>query len=240
LTKLKSKVARRLNKPDSEKSLRQQIAARYLTGEGIEIGALHSPLIVSSSAKVRYVDRMTVSQLREQYPELSACQLVNIDIIDDGETLESIPDSSLDFAIANHVIEHCENTIFSLKNWLRVLKSGGILYMALPDKRYTFDRERSVTPLQHIIRDYDEGSKWSRKSHFEEWSRLIDKVPEDRVALHAERLAEKNYSIHFHVWTQIEFLELLMYCRNQLNFPFEIELSQKNMCEFITILSKTN
>lgn len=222
----------------SEDSLRKQIAARYLTGEGIEIGALHSPLEIPAGITVRYLDRMPVHQLRQQYPELSDSNLVELDIIDDGETLASISDASLNFVVANHMIEHCQNPIFSLKNWLRVLKEGGILYMAIPDKRYTFDQDRPVTSLEHLIRDYTQGPQWSKNDHFEEWNRLVNKVSEEEVAIKTKQLIERDYSIHFHVWTQIEFLELLLYCRNTLSFAMEIELVQKNGMEFITILRK--
>jgi hypothetical protein len=76
-------------------------------------------------------------------------------------------------------------------------------------------------------------------SHFEEWARLVDKYPEDEVAARAEVLTALNYSIHFHVWTQVEFLELLVYCQNKLSFPIEVELVQENGMEFIVVLRKT-
>jgi predicted SAM-dependent methyltransferase len=221
-----------------EDSLRKQLATRYLKGEGIEIGALHSPLEIPVGVTVRYLDRMTVGQLRKQYPELSEYNLVEPDIIDDGETLASISDNSLDFLIANHMIEHCQNPIFSLENWLRVLKESGILYLAIPDKRYTFDRDRPVTTLDHLVQDYTEGPEWSKKAHFEEWSRLVSKVSENEVAIKTKELIDKSYSIHFHVWTQLEFLELLLYCNKKLSFPLEIELIQKNEMEFIVICTK--
>ncbi|MBW4561958.1 MAG: class I SAM-dependent methyltransferase [Mojavia pulchra JT2-VF2] len=222
-----------------DKTVRRKISARYLVGEGIEIGALHSPLEVPATAKVRYVDRMSVAELRKQYPELANYQLVEVDIIDDGETLGSIADCSLDFVIANHMIEHCQNPIGTIEQHLRVLKSGGILYMAVPDKRYTFDVSRPVTSLEHLIRDYTEGPQWSKLSHFEEWSRLVEKVSEEDLSTSVQHLISIDYSIHFHVWTQVEFLEMLFYCQRTLLLPFKIELSQENASEFIIILRKT-
>lgn len=210
----------------SEQELRRQIASRYLSGSGIEIGALHSPLEIPANATVRYVDRMTVADLRKQYRELAEYELVEVDIIDDGEILLSIADASVDFVIANHMIEHCQNPIGTIEQHLRVLKPGGILYMAVPDKRYTFDCDRPVTSLEHLIRDAEEPES-SMRSHFEEWNRLVNKVPEEQVAASTQHLIDINYSIHFHVWTQAEFLELLFYCRNNLSFTFEIELLQK-------------
>lgn len=220
--------------------LRKNIAERYLKGSGIEIGALHEPLEIPSHARVRYVDRMPVDKLRKLYPELSNYKLVEPDIIDDGEILQSIPDSSVDFVIANHMIEHCENPIGTIENHLRVLKQDGILYMAVPDKRCIFDRNRPVTSLEHLIRDYKEGPQWSMYSHFEEYGRLVNKIPEDEVAAHAQDLINVNYSIHFHVWTDTAFWQLILYCKENLCFPFGLELFQRNDFEFIFILKKIN
>ncbi|AFZ45837.1 Methyltransferase type 11 [Halothece sp. PCC 7418] len=210
-----------------EQALRAQIASSYLLGNGIEIGALHSPLNVPHHVTVKYVDRMSVPELRKQYPKLKNYKLVEVDIIDDGERLNSIPDASVDFVIANHMIEHCQNPISAMEQHLRVLRHHGILYMAVPDMRYTFDRDRAVTSLEHLIKDYTEGPEWSMKSHFEDWVRLREKVPEDRVTPRVQYLMSIDYSIHFHVWRQIDFFELLLYCQNDLSFPFEIELIQK-------------
>ena len=221
-------------------SLRKEIAARYLRGEGIEIGALHAPTDVPSGVKVRYLDRMSTTQLQKTYPELSEYELAEVDIVDDGEILTSVLNSSVDYVIANHIIEHCQNPIFTLENWLRVLKPGGILYIGVPDKRYTFDRDRPVTALEHLIRDYTEGPKWSMNSHYEEWVCLVEKAADHNIAIRAKALAELNHSIHFHVWTQVDFFELLVYCRNNLSFSFEIELIQKNDLEFIVVLRKVD
>ena len=51
---------------------RETIADVFLRGDGIEIGALHQPLPVPPSARVKYVDRMPAPELRRQYQELEA------------------------------------------------------------------------------------------------------------------------------------------------------------------------
>jgi O-antigen biosynthesis protein len=230
------------SEPDKDQleRVRTEIADRYLRGKGIEIGALHSPLNVSSQAIVRYVDRMSVSALRLQYPELQHKPLVEVDIIDDGETLTTIEDNSQDFVIANHLIEHCQDPISTLQTYVRVIKPGGIVYLAVPDKRYTFDRDRPVTPLEHLIRDYKEGPEESKLAHFEEYVRMVDRVPANTLS---DRLTDLvinlDYSIHFHVWTPDAFTEFLHYCQQEFAGAFAIELMQSNQSEFIAILRKT-
>ena len=202
---------------------RELIAETYLHGEGIEIGALHNPLKVPASVNIKYVDRLGVDQLREQYPELSDKDLVEVDILDDGERLSSLPDASQDFVIANHFVEHCQDPIGAVLAMFRVLKPDGILYLAIPDKRCCFDSDRPVTPVEHLIRDHVEGPEWSRRQHFEEWVRLVNKVSDENEAQEQiAKLTAKDYSIHFHAWSPFEMLEFIVALRKMR--PFEIDL----------------
>jgi ubiquinone/menaquinone biosynthesis C-methylase UbiE len=45
-------------------------------------------------------------------------------VVDDGARLASFADGSLDFVVANHMLEHAEDPIAALKHQLRVLKPG--------------------------------------------------------------------------------------------------------------------
>ena len=218
--------------------VRRRLADRYLRGSGFEIGALHIPLKVPRHLKVRYVDRMPLEELRRHFPELAGLDIVAPDVVDDGERLTSLPDGCADFIVANHFIEHTEDPISTLRNHFRVLRPGGIEYMAVPDKHHTFDRDRPVTPLEHLIRDEQEGPAWSRASHFEEWARLVKHVPESEVQACARALERADYSIHFHVWRLTDFLELLLHCRAEAGLPLAIEAVERNGHEFVVIMRK--
>ena len=204
------------------------------------MGALHNPLKVPDSVNVRYVDRLSVEGLRKHYPELNNVELVNVDIIADGERLEEIGDGTQDFVIANHFIEHCANPILAVSNMFRVLKKNGILFIALPDKRQCFDVDRPETTFEHLMKDYKEGPDWSRKAHFEEWSRLVNKVSDDcEVKENVARLMEMDYSIHYHVFTPDTILEIFSKVKDVLHFPFEYEIFYRNGAEVIVILRRT-
>jgi predicted SAM-dependent methyltransferase len=223
LERLPARVARRARTlhravlPDRVVSARLRIAKRYLAGDGIEIGALHNPLPLPKAARVRYVDRLPVPELRAHYPELEQEPLVEVDIIDDGERLETIGDSTQDFVIANHFLEHTQDPIRTLLNAYRVLRPGGVLYLAVPDKRHTFDVDRPLTPVGHLLRDHEEGSEVSRRE---------------------EQLMEQDYSIHFHVWTQRELLELLLALRERFELDFDVELLERIEYEVVFVLRK--
>jgi GT2 family glycosyltransferase/predicted SAM-dependent methyltransferase len=216
--------------------VRNVVAALYLEGAGIEVGALHSPVAVGPSIGVRYVDRMSVADLRRQYPELDALPLVEPDILDNGETLSTIADASQDFVIASHFLEHCQDPIGTVRSMLRVMRPGGVLFLAVPDTRYTFDHRRPVTTLDHLIRDHEEGPAWSKRAHCEEWATLADDV--NIKGRTAQELMDFDYSIHFHVWTQAEVLELFAAMKTRYALDFDVEAVMKNGIEVIVVLRR--
>jgi SAM-dependent methyltransferase len=237
-----------LDPPPVYLEARAEFAARYLFGEGLEIGALHQPLTIPAHAKVRYVDRMKTDELRREYPELAEWDLTEVAVVDDGETLATVADESQDFIVANHFLEHTENPIGTIETHLSKLKPGGVLFYAVPDKRFTFDFRRPVTPIEEMVADYDEGPERSRAEHYEEWARLViaeDLATSAAVPLSDEELESKareleaaKYSIHMHVWTQAEFLRLILACRERLGGGFDIEATAKRAIEFIVVLRK--
>jgi len=221
-------------------AVRRHLAGRYLRGDGLEVGALHLPLALPRGARARYVDRMDVAELRAHYPELDEYELVTPDFVDDGEELASVPSGSMDFVIVNHLIEHCQDPIGALLTHARVLREGGILYLAAPDRRRTdFDRGREETSLEHLLCDHEQGPEGSRSQHYEEWSRLAIKVPETEVSAHAAALEAQDYSIHFHTFTLNSFLAMMLRSREAYGLPFEIVATETNNHEFIVIARKT-
>ena len=207
------------------------LAWHFICGNGLEIGAAYQPLDVPPGTGVTYVDRMTVEELRDHYFDL-ASGIIPVDIVDDGERLTTVPDESQDFIIANHFLEHCEDPIGAIGSHLSKLKPGGILFYAVPDKRYTIDYRRPLTPLEHMVSDHEQGSERSRGEHYEEWERLVD------GRRSATDLEAADYSIHMHVWTEAEFLELLLHCRRRFADSFEIEAFARSSLEVVVVLRK--
>jgi SAM-dependent methyltransferase len=216
---------------------RRRLARRYLRGEGIEVGALNEPLRMPRGAGVRYVDRLDTPALRKRFPELVGVELVEVDVIDDGETLATFPDGALDFVVANHVIEHTEDPIAALGAWLRVLRPAGVAFLAVPDMRHTFDRGREQTSAEHVLRDHREGPAASRAGHYEEWAGRVMGAADP--AAEGARLDAAGEEIHFHAWTREGFAELLEAARSVLPVAFEVEELAPNRHEFVAILRRS-
>ena len=191
---------------------------------------------------VRYVDRMPLPELREHYPELDGLDLAPVDVVDDGELLLTIEPESIDFIVANHFLEHCEDPIRTIETHLGKLRAGGVLFYAVPDKRFTFDFRRPRTPLSHVVADHEDGGLASRREHYFEYARLVypegGQPPADQAAqAHAAQLEAAGYSIHFHVWAQSDLLELMLHCQERFG-SFEIEAVRRVGLENIVVLRK--
>src|SRR5688572_15669999 len=105
-----------------------------------------------------------------------------VDFLADARALP-IPDGTLDYLCSSHVLEHLPDPIAALHEWHRVLRPGGLLYLVVPDKRFTFDEPRAVTPVEHLLRDFQEGTTASDDAaHIDEfvfhtnWSILSPKT----------------------------------------------------------------
>ncbi len=224
--------------------VRAELAARTLAGSGLEIGALHQPLTVTRDVAVSYVDRMTVEQLREHYPELERARPRRGRRRRRRRDAATVADGSQDFIVANHFLEHTGDPISTIETHLRKLAPGGALFYAVPDKRYTFDVARAVTPVEHMLRDRAEGPGVSREEHYEDWARHVYGSPADpprseaEIARLARDLEQRDYSIHTHVWTQAEFIQLLLTCRELFGEQFDLEAVWKAGMELLVVLRK--
>ena len=212
-------------KPDPMKWRR--MLSSFLSGDGIEIGPLHRPLPLEEAlvSRIRYVDRLSIEDLRRHYPELSGHPFTRVDIIDDGETLQHFSETSLDFIGANHFIEHTRNPIGTIRTWAGKLRPGGIIWMSVPHKAYTFDVDRPITSMEHLKQD-DLPSPAARDGrdaeHYLEYARLVDQKSGDAGHEHARKLAEAGYSIHFHTFVGSSFLEMVKYLQDELLVPINL------------------
>ena len=136
------------------------------------------PLKVSKRAHVRYVDRMSVVEfagiIRSSPTATSWMSMSSMMGSRCPPSRRSRRTSS-----ANHFLEHTQDPVGTLRSHLRVLRPRGVLYMAIPDKRKTFDHDRPLTSLEHVLRDFHEGPEWSKSAHFDEWAEKVSVVLND-------------------------------------------------------------
>jgi predicted SAM-dependent methyltransferase len=129
-----------------------------LDGLGVEYGPLHQTLLPKPQHNVLYVDYADRDFLVEHYknnPNVDVNLIPDIDIVTKGEGLDNfLKEGTLDYVVASHVMEHVPDLLGWLESNLRLLKVGGRIAIAFPDKRYCFDIKRRPTFLSDILCAY--------------------------------------------------------------------------------------
>lgn len=216
------------------------LAEEFVRGAGLELGPLVRPVRLPAGVDVVYVDKLSEAEQRRHYPELAKQRLTRVDVLDCAEQLAAFRDGSQDFVIASHLLEHCEDPVGALHTWLRVLVPGGVVLLALPDCRFSFDRGRPLTTVEHVLRDHREGPAWSRDEHYVEWSRFVGgKVDDDELTADVAHCRGLGYSIHFHVWTDESFAELLTHLQSHEDLPCDVVFWRGGGEELLAVLRRS-
>ena len=133
-------------------------------------------------------------------------------------------DHSLDYVIASHVLEHVANPVAALVEWYRVVRPGGILYLIVPNRLATFDRGRVLTPVEHMLTDFERGTTACDATHIDDFAFDLDWTlyqpgisPEEISArradfargLHAAVERGEDINIHFHTFEPSNLRDLL-------------------------------
>lgn len=152
--------------------------------------------------------------------------------IADGSCLDFIRDRKYDFILSSHSLEHMANPIKALQEWKRVLKDNGYILLVLPHKDQTFDHQRPVTTMSHLLEDLKNETGEDDQTHFEEILDLHDLNRDSHVPdrTYLKNRTVKNFEIrgvHHHVFNtplvvQIaDFMQLQILDINHFN-PFNI------------------
>ncbi len=163
---------RRRRKPPGRESA---LAHKYLDGlRGVEIGgSIHNPFGLNT-LNIDYT-ASTDTVFKQAEIEIAGKALA-VDTVASGDDLP-LRDQSVDFVVSSHVLEHFPDPIKALKEWYRVIRPCGYVFMIVPHKERTFDRNRPRTSLAELIRRHEAGGVPDTKEHCSVW------ITEDVVEL---------------------------------------------------------
>jgi SAM-dependent methyltransferase len=174
-------------------------------GMGLEIGPLCWPLVRKGEANIKYVDHVSTAELKKIYKGDAGVDLdliVDVDYPLKGKSLEKAigTDGPFDYLIASHVIEHVPDMVRWLQDLAAVLKVGGILSLAIPDKRFTFDIDRDPSSPGDIVGAYlDRYTRPSSAMLFDYAARYRMNIDAKKVwdgELYLSSKAPHRYSLH--------------------------------------------
>lgn len=125
-------------------------------GIGLEVGPSHNPLFPKSQGfNVETLDYADADALRAKYANLA----VNLDAIEpvdhvsDGRPMHDVVDKSehFDYIFSSHAIEHVTDFVGYFKSCEAMLKNGGAVVLAIPDKRFIFDVLRFPSTTGEVL-----------------------------------------------------------------------------------------
>jgi SAM-dependent methyltransferase len=119
----------------------------------VEIGALHAPLLTREEGRVLYVDYAPTEVLRANFcnPDASPDDIVPVDVVWGGIPLRHAIGEEAGAIVASHVIEHVPDMLGWLLELHEALRPGGILGLAIPDRRTTFDAWRNDSTIASVV-----------------------------------------------------------------------------------------
>ena len=191
----------------------------FFTGSGLDIGPFDKPFLSNPEAMgltVETVDRWSPKELKQLFPEIINSTVTTptytCDVSSNG--LSFAPSEHYDFVICSHVAEHVANPYWLIQECYRVLKDKGVLYLSIPDGRYSDDQGRALTSYEYLLDLYE---------------RKVIEIPDERVMdyLRSPRIYtgwvkeafennaitkeildnERLRSFHVHVWDSQSFVD---------------------------------
>lgn len=94
-----------------------RFAVRYFRGDGIDVGGGLDALVLC----------------KEFFPQIGHLFVYEHEH-GDAQTLANVADGTFDFLYSSHCLEHLRDPEEALRNWIRVVKPGGHLVVAVPDE----------------------------------------------------------------------------------------------------------
>lgn len=173
-----------------------QLALKHCVGEGLEIGSgAHNSFRLPGSRNVSPGDQATEAF---RLAEIEHCgKYDEIDIVAEGDAIP-VEDQSQDYVISSHVFEHFPNPAKALREWHRIVRDGGVVFIIAPKRdAHPPDRERPISTLEEL-----------KRADQEQWT--VDTAPAEVIAAAGSKRG------HYFVWTVDLAMELVDYVNESI------------------------
>lgn len=179
-----------------------ELARQYCSGSGIEMGAAaHNPFDLEGAINVAPGDDL------ESYraAEVDLCgEYAEIDIQAEAHDIP-LEDSSQDYIISSHVVEHLPDPLSAFLEWNRLLKPAGIIFMIVPHRdAHLPDRERDISTVDEI--------EFAYQAQY-----TVDDFPDETIPRRG----------HYFVYTLERMVELIQHCNTKHDLNWEILETQE-------------
>ncbi len=254
---------------DRNETLRRHIKA---DGLGIEVAPYFTPIMPKRAGynclSLDVFDTATLidkAKIDPNIPDSQVADIEEVDLVGSATEIEALVNARnqlghFDYIISSHNFEHLPNPIKFLQGCGKVLKPGGVLTMAIPDRRACFDYFRPYTTLGEWIEAFKENRTQPTNAQTFDWLQLFSNLhvdnnkvgafglSDDRAKIQVEdsllaafgswnereRAGDTSYQdTHCSVFTRWSFILLINDCYFLGLSPFSCEeVSELYGCEF--------
>jgi GT2 family glycosyltransferase len=188
----------------------RQKAYMLLRGRGVEIGALNAPARLAASVEVEYCDHVSKNRAQALFPELAASTLPEIDhVIDvDSEGLSKFGPESVDFVIANLVIDHLADPVGFVKEAFRIVKPGGHVVLSIPDANCLQGKTPASSEFESLLETHRCGARMVTDEQYRQTHVSARDGEPDPAMLRRARTRKEAV----HCWDRSAFSDFLDKC----------------------------
>ena len=131
------------------------------TALGLEIGPGFNPLLPKAEGwRVQTLDHAPREALVRKYAGagVDTSRIEEVDFVATGPVFEAVgQEGRFGWIVASHVVEHTPDLLRFLRDCERLLAPGGVLALAVPDKRCSFDVLRPLASTGDVLQAHLEG-----------------------------------------------------------------------------------
>ncbi|WP_313442241.1 methyltransferase domain-containing protein [Novosphingobium sp.] len=144
-----------------------------VAGKGLEIGPSHSPLFPKREGfDIETLDYADADALRAKYEghPVNIDAIEEVDYVSDGKLIHDVVGKSecYDYVFSSHAIEHVTDFVSYFQSCETLLKPGGRVVLAIPDKRFIFDALRFPSSTGDVL------EAWGKNHNRHSPSRVFD------------------------------------------------------------------
>lgn len=125
----------------------------------LEVGALDIPTYTKHECCIKYLDYYDDAEfenfLNERRIKKESQNIVNIDYCVKSKRFSKEINDRFNLVIANHVIEHVPDVITWINEIDKILSPGGMVFLAIPDRRFTLDYLRRDSNIVDFMKSLD-------------------------------------------------------------------------------------
>jgi predicted SAM-dependent methyltransferase len=155
-------------------------------GLGLEIGPSHNPIAPKKSGyKVHVVDHASAEELRAKYTghPVNLDNIEEVDFVWRGQPLNELigREHCYDWIVASHVIEHVTDFAGFIRQCEKLLVPGGVISLAVPDKRFCFDHYRTLSNTGDVLQAYTENRVRHSPGTIFDYFANVSKMDSERI-----------------------------------------------------------